>query len=64
MGKSVPKLIKAKAAELVELLPDLTTDFDANKQKIKALGLPYSKKQINIIAGYITRLKKKELKEK
>ncbi len=57
MGKQSTKVLKRKARELIELLPDKFNDeFEHNKQVLKELGIfDYSKKDRNIVAGLITR---------
>lgn len=61
MGKAIPNLIKVKSQELLNLMPDAFNDnFENNKLKIRELKLPFSKKQQNLMAGYITRIKKEK----
>ncbi|MCX8146956.1 MAG: 30S ribosomal protein S17e [Candidatus Woesearchaeota archaeon] len=61
MGRIKTKLIKRKTYELLEKHGnELTTDFEKNKKLIVEFMEFPSKKIRNIIAGYITRLKKKE----
>lgn len=63
MGKAVPKGIKSKANLLVSKFADrFSPDFDKNKEFIKTLELPFSKKERNLMAGFITR-KMKQLKQ-
>lgn len=63
MGKAVPKAIKVRAETLLGKFPEnFSGDFDRNKKVIDALGLPISKFDRNMIAGFITR-KKNEKKE-
>ncbi|MCX8158317.1 MAG: 30S ribosomal protein S17e [Candidatus Diapherotrites archaeon] len=60
MGKAVPKIIKTRALQLIELYKDkFTTDFYKNKEFVKSLELPLSKTTVNKIVGYITRVMKK-----
>lgn len=64
MGKAIPNMIKSKCNDLLEALPNaFSNDFEKNKQVIHALELPWSKKQKNLMAGYMTRLVKKKAKE-
>jgi ribosomal protein S17E len=59
MGKAIPKYIKMRAKKLLDLAPDgFGVEFVANKQAVSKLGLPISKTERNLIAGYIVRLKK------
>ena len=52
--------IKAKARIVIEKYKeDLTTDFTKNKELIKQLELPFSRKTINLIIGFTTREMKK-----
>jgi small subunit ribosomal protein S17e len=61
LGKAVPKTIKHRVSELIELYPGkFTTDFEKNKEFVKALELPLAKSTINKIIGYITKSVKKE----
>ena len=62
MGRIKTKLIKRTAQKLVESESlEFSDDFEKNK-KILADSLP-SKKMRNMVAGYITRLKKKMLNQ-
>ena len=59
MGKAIPKYIKMRARKILELVPDkFGQDFEVNKTEVKALNLPISKTERNLIAGYFVRLKK------
>ncbi len=61
MGRIKTKLIKRLTLELLEKHRDkLTTDFEANKKLVAELMAGTSKKLRNVIAGYVTRLKKKD----
>jgi small subunit ribosomal protein S17e len=61
MGKAIPRPVKIRASLLLEKYPDkFTTDFEQNKRFIRSLGLPFSKTEQNLMAGYITRKKKQE----
>lgn len=56
--------IKAKAKILMtEFRSNLGIDFEQNKNFIKRINLPLSKKTINLMCGYITRTIKKQVKE-
>ncbi len=57
MGKAVPKIIKHRAKILMEKFPDkFSDDFEKNKQFLKSLNLPFSKLEINLMAGFIARV--------
>ena len=61
MGRIKTTLIKRNAKELMKLYGDkFSTIFEENKKKVEELVDVKSKKLRNIMAGYITRLKKKE----
>lgn len=61
MGKAVPQNIKSKVRELLKTHgSEFGTEFDKNKQVINSFGIPLSKEQRNLVAGYITRLKSKK----
>ena len=61
MGRIKTTFIKRKTKELYRLHGDkVTTDFSQNKQVAKHYVQVTSKKLRNIIAGYLTRLKKQE----
>jgi|YelNatPaOPRAMG01_1025707.scaffolds.fasta_scaffold08805_9 small subunit ribosomal protein S17e len=60
MGRIKTSFIKNIALELVEKHPDkFTKDFSQNKEAVKQLVEIKSKKLRNMIAGYITALKKR-----
>lgn len=57
MGKVRTEKIKRTARELVRRFPNrFSTNFQNNKESVKALTLISSTKLRNRIAGYITRL--------
>ncbi len=61
LGKAIPKSIKIRAEVLLRGLPEIfSSDFEKNKEAIKALQLPLTSWGRNLIAGYIAR----KLKEK
>lgn len=61
MGRIKTKLIKRIGREVFKQYSDrLTTDFEKNKQIVMELVDVQSKKMRNVIAGYLTRLKKNE----
>lgn len=61
MGRIKTTLVKRKTRELLKIHGDFfATDFTQNKQAVNKTTIIYSKKIRNIIAGYITRLKKRE----
>lgn len=62
MGKIKSKLIKRSARELMKKGVKFSGDFEENK-KILGKTMP-SKKIRNQMAGYASRLKKEETKEK
>ena len=58
MGKVRTDLVKRKAHELIENYPErFTTEFQHNKENVKALTDISSKRLRNRVAGYVTRLK-------
>jgi small subunit ribosomal protein S17e len=63
MGRIKTTMIKNIGEKLYkEHKDEFTTDFEKNKEIVKKyVGIP-SKKLRNIVAGYITRLKKQETK--
>jgi len=61
MGRIKSKLVKRTANTLLKKENYFNTDFEENKKILK--GLLPSKKIRNQVAGYITRLKKKESKQ-
>ena len=61
MGRIKTKLTKRLTLELLDKHREkLTTEFDANKKIVEQLMIGTSKKLRNVIAGYVTRLKKKD----
>lgn len=61
MGRIKTTLLKRKTKELYKLHgAQFTTDFNQNKTITNQYTKVYSPKLRNIIAGYMTRLKKKE----
>ncbi|MEM5836546.1 MAG: 30S ribosomal protein S17e [Candidatus Aenigmatarchaeota archaeon] len=63
MGRIKTSFIKKIARNLLEENADkFTTDFETNKKIVSQLVDINSKRIRNIVAGYITSLKKKELK--
>ncbi len=62
MGRIKTRLIKSKTKELLQLHGDkFTSDFTQNKEITGQYVVVQSKKLRNIIAGYMTRLKRKGL---
>jgi len=60
MGRIKTKFIKRKTKELFVMHGDkFTPDFEQNKQLVGRYTQVASKKLRNIVAGYMTRLKKK-----
>jgi ribosomal protein S17E len=64
MGRIKTKLTKRKAKELMAVHNDMfTSDFNSNKKvSEKYMEFP-SKKIRNIVSGYVTRLKRKEVQK-
>lgn len=61
MGRIKTTLIKRKTKDLLKLHGEkFTTDFEQNKKLTNQYTSGGSKKIRNIIAGYMTRLKKQE----
>lgn len=61
MGNVKPKLVKRTAKMLVEMHPDaFTTDFEFNKKKVAEFLDISSEMLRNQIAGYVTRLVKRQ----
>ena len=61
MGRIKTTLIKRKTKELYKLHGEkFSTDFDQNKKVTNQYATVHSKKLRNVIAGYMSRLKKKE----
>ncbi len=61
MGRIKTRLVKRKTKELMRDHTDkFSTDFSQNKQAMIPLTEVASKKLRNVVAGYITRLKRKE----
>ncbi len=62
MGRVKTRFIKTIAKKLYEKHKDMfTDDYEKNKELIKQMLQIESKKLRNWIAGYITRLKSREL---
>lgn len=60
MGRIKTQLVKRKTYELLRKFREkFTADFETNKQRVNELIPDSSKKLRNIIAGYLTRLIKK-----
>jgi len=66
MGRVKPKFIKSLAEKLLEAYPDrFTESFEENKKAVAELADIPSKTVRNKVAGYITRLvKRQKAKEK
>ncbi|MGM5481080.1 MAG: 30S ribosomal protein S17e [Nanobdellota archaeon] len=64
MGRIKTKLIKALTAEVYQKYKDrFTTDFTKNKEIIKEVEDGASKKIRNVVAGYTTRMKIRDLRD-
>ena len=64
MGRIKTLLVKRTARKLLEKFPNKFTDnFEDNKKTVLSM-LEIDKKIRNSVAGYITRLKKKEISKK
>ncbi|PIU02813.1 MAG: 30S ribosomal protein S17e [Candidatus Diapherotrites archaeon CG09_land_8_20_14_0_10_32_12] len=63
MGKSMLKPLKSKANTIMESMKEIGTDFDTNKKAINKLGLPITKTNVNKMAGYMARQKKRKQKD-
>lgn len=62
MGRIKNKVLKRKTKELLKLHGDqFTTDYSQNKEITRKFTKIGCKKLKNIVSGYMTRLKKKEL---
>ncbi len=56
MGKAVPRIIKQRSNELLKAYPEsFSKDFEENKRFLRDLKLPFSKTEINLMSGYISR---------
>jgi small subunit ribosomal protein S17e len=61
MGRIKTKLVKRKTMDLIKSHgEEFSTDFDSNKKQAERFMDFPSKKIRNVIAGYVTRLKRKE----
>ena len=64
MGRVKTALIKRNTLKLFSLYKDkFTNDFNDNKKVVDEVVEVQSKKLRNVIAGYVTRLKKQETTE-
>ena len=65
MGRIKTQIVKRYAKLLLEKFPDeFTDDFESNKRVLMELAEVRSVKLRNQLAGYITRLMAKRIKEK
>ncbi len=65
MGNIKTSFVKSVAHELYEEYADkFTTDFSKNKEVVKQLADIKSKRLMNMIVGYLTKLKKRNNHEK
>lgn len=64
MGRIRIKLVKRTGENLLKKNPDkFTSNFEANKKSLVEIADIPSKKLRNVIAGYITKLIRKEQKQ-
>lgn len=65
MGKQTTGILKRKAEKLYSMYPaDFDPDFEKNKKVLDSTGLfEYSKRDRNIVAGFIATLASKEKKK-
>jgi len=64
MGRIKTSSVKNIARELLEKYPDkFSTDFEKNKKALAELAKFESKRMRNIVAGFITALKKQTTKQ-
>lgn len=62
MGRVKTTMIKNIGKRILKKYPDkFNTDFENNKMVLKELGIIDSKKIRNKVAGYIVRIKKREI---
>lgn len=62
MGRIKTTLVKRTSRQLVETLPEsFEKDFESNKKSLGNTTMP-SKRMRNMVAGYITRLKRNSQK--
>ena len=62
MGRIKTTMIKNLGMKLLKKYSDkFTSDFEHNKMALKELGIIDSKRIRNKVAGYIVRLKKREI---
>ena len=60
MGKAVPHNIKSRANVLIQAFPEnFSGNFEKNKEFINSIGMPLSKLQKNLVAGFIVRIKER-----
>lgn len=61
MGRIKTTYIKRKTRDIMKVHGEkFTTDFTLNKEKLVSTAVIKSKKIRNVIAGYVSRLKKRE----
>ncbi len=61
MGRIKTKLIKRLTVSLLKEYPEaFTKEFDENKKIAEGYLINHSKRLRNVVAGYVTRLKKTE----
>ncbi|MCC5994305.1 MAG: 30S ribosomal protein S17e [Candidatus Aenigmarchaeota archaeon] len=64
MGRVKTRMVKIIGEKLYrEHKDEFTTDFEKNKEIVKKYVDIPSKKLRNVVAGYVTRLKKRELEK-
>lgn len=55
LGKALSKGLRSKADFLLEAIPErFGNSFEKNKQVLRELGIPFTKLNRNLVAGYLT----------
>jgi ribosomal protein S17E len=61
MGRIKTIFIKRVGRELFEANPDaFSSDYAANKKVVKSMTISSSRKNLNVVTGYVTSLKKQK----
>lgn len=62
MGRIKTQLVKRVTLELFDKhKDDFTADFYENKNKVRNMADFSSKKLLNVVSGYVTRLKREDM---